>query len=138
MTSTLIDTNVFLDVVEERPEWFGWASRKILEARGGGEIVINPVVYAEASTPYEDETAFARFLDAAGFLREDLPFGCAFRAAKAHLEYRLKGGVSATALPDFFIGAHTAYRGYRLLTRDATRFRTYFPEIEIIAPDTHP
>ena len=138
MTSTLIDTNVFLDVVEERAEWFGWASRKVLEARQSGEIVINPIVYAEASTPYNDEMAFSRFLDAAGFLREDLPFDCAFAAAKAHLKYRSRGGVRLTPLPDFFIGAHAVFRGYTLLTRDAGRFRTYFPEIDVVAPDTHP
>ncbi len=138
MTSTLIDTNVFLDVVEERPQWFDWATRKVLEARRGGEVVINPIVYAEASTPYEDETAFARFLGAAGFLKEDLPFGCAFAAAKAHFNYRSRGGVRASPLPDFFIGAHALFRGYRLLTRDAARFRTYFSGLDIIAPDSHP
>ncbi len=138
MTSTLIDTNVFLDVVEERPEWFAWASRQVMNARRSGNVVVNPVVYAEASTPYEDEPAFARFLEAAGFLREDLPFACAFKAGKAHLEYRNRGGVRITTLPDFFIGAHAAVKSYRLLTRDAARFRTYFPGLDIIAPDTHP
>ena len=138
MTSTLIDTNVFLDVVEERPEWFSWATRRVLEARRGGNVVVNPVVYAEASTPYVDESAFARFIDSAGFVTEDLPFDCAFRAGKAHFEYRNRGGIRTSTLPDFFIGAHAALKGYKLLTRDAGRFRTYFGTLDIIAPDTHP
>ena len=37
-------------------------------------------------------------------------------------------------MPDFYIGAHAAIAGYRLLTRDVRRYRTYFPTIEIIAP----
>ncbi|MBC8037650.1 MAG: type II toxin-antitoxin system VapC family toxin [Rhizobiales bacterium] len=138
MTSTLIDTNVFLDVVEERPDWFAWARSKVLEARRIGDVVISPVVYAEASTPYEDEHAFAKFIDTAGFVKEDLPFDCAFKAAKAHYEYRKRGGIRTTTLPDFFIGAHALVRGYRLMTRDPARFRTYFPELDIIAPESHP
>jgi hypothetical protein len=31
-------------------------------------------------------------------------------------------------------GAHGAQPGYRLLTRDVRRYRSYFPTIEIIAP----
>ena len=138
MTSTLIDTNVFLDVVEERPEWFAWASRQVMEARRSGNVVVNPVVYAEASIPYADELAFSKFLETAGFIREDLPFACAFKAGKAYLEYRSRGGVRSTTLPDFFIGAHAAAKSYRLLTRDPARFRTYFPDLDIIAPDSHP
>lgn len=138
MTSTLIDTNVFLDVVEERPDWFSWARRRVLEARRTGNVVICPVVFAEASIPYEDEQAFAKLIDMAGFVKEDLPFDCAFKAAKAHFEYRKRGGVRTTTLPDFFIGAHALVKGYRLLTRDAARFQTYFPELDIIAPESHP
>ena len=110
----------------------------MLKARLSGDVVINPIVYAEASTPYEDESAFARFLDAAGFMKENSPFACAFHAAKAHLEYRNRDGARTTTLPDFFIGAHAALRNYRLLTRDTGRYRSYFPALDIIAPDTHP
>jgi predicted nucleic acid-binding protein len=138
MTSTLIDTNVFLDVVEMRPLWFEWSSRMVMRARRNGDVVVNPVVYAEASLPYESESAFSKFVDDAGFLKEDLPWACAFVAAKAHVLYRDRGGVRSTTLPDFFIGAHASMRSYTLLTRDTGRFRTYFPTLDIIAPDTHP
>ena len=37
-------------------------------------------------------------------------------------------------LPDFFIGAHAAVRGYTLLTRDAARYRACFPRLALIVP----
>ena len=138
MTSTLVDTNVLLDVVEMRPQWFEWSSRMLLDARRNGEVVLNPVVYAEASLPYESESAFLKFVDDAGFFKEDLPWACGFLAAKAYMRYRERGGEKNSTLPDFFIGAHAHVKSYRLLTRDVGRFRTYFPELDIIAPDTHP
>jgi predicted nucleic acid-binding protein len=135
---TLIDTNVLLDVVEQRPQWFDWAVRRLVAAKREGDVIINPVVYAEASLPYLEEKKFAKFIDDAGFALEDLPVRCGFEAAKAHFRHRALGGLRQTTLPDFFIGAHASYRGYTLLTRDMARFRTYFPDLSIVAPDTHP
>jgi hypothetical protein len=67
--------------------------------------------------------------------REALPFEAAFLAGKCFLAYRRRGGAKLSPLPDFFIGAHAAVAGYRLLTRDARRYRTYFPALALIAPD---
>ena len=68
------------------------------------------------------------------FLREPLPFEAGFVAGKAFLAYRKRGGVRRSPLPEFYVGAPTALRGYRLLTRDVSRYRTYFPVLELIAP----
>jgi predicted nucleic acid-binding protein len=57
-----------------------------------------------------------------------------FLAGQALLAYRRRGGQRRSPLPDFYIGAHAAVRGYRLLTRDSARYRTYFPTVEVIAP----
>ena len=138
MTSTLIDTNVLLDMVEMRLDWEEWSSRRAFEARLGGKIILNPIAYAEASTPYENPTEFDAIIDGAGFVKEDLPWPAAFLAAKAHCQYRARGGVRAQTLSDLFIGAYALAKGYRLLTRDAARFQTYFRELDIIAPDSHP
>ena len=138
MTSTLIDTNVLVDVIEARPVWSAWAERHIAELSKSGTLVINQVIYAEASVPYVDQFEFDRIVKTVWMEREDLPWAAAFRAGKAYQEYRRRGGPRNQSLPDFFIGAHAAIVGYRLLTRDASRFRTYFPELDIIAPDTHP
>jgi predicted nucleic acid-binding protein len=138
MTSTLVDTNVLLDIIERRPSWFEWAARRIAEASGEGRIILNPVIYAEASTPYDSQVEFDAIIHSLGFAREEIPWNAAFLAAKAHLAYRQRGGVKNQTLPDFFIAAHAQVKGYAFVTRDAARFRTYFPGLDIIAPDTHP
>ena len=68
------------------------------------------------------------------FHREALPWSAAFLAGKAFLAYRRRGGARASPLPDFYIGAHAAVRGYRLLTRDQGRYTTYFPTLTVISP----
>ena len=67
--------------------------------------------------------------------REALPYPAGFVAGRAFLEYRRRGGSRTSPLPDFYIGAHAAVAGYRLLTRDARRYRVSFPRLELIAPD---
>jgi len=138
MTSTLIDTNVLVDLIEMRPRWSDWATRQLEFLSAGGSLIINQITYAEASVPYADIAGFDRIVNSVWLKREDLPWDAAFRAGKAFHDYRRRGGVRNQSLPDFFIGAHAAVKAYRLLTRDAARFRTYFPDLDIVAPDTHP
>ena len=66
-------------------------------------------------------------------LRE-IPRAALFLAGKATLQYRRRGGSKTQVLPDFFIGAHAAVEGWPLLTRDASRLRTYFPSLKVVAP----
>lgn len=87
---------------------------------------------------YSDAAEFDRRVVGRRLARGSLPWLAAFRAGKAHLDYRRHGGSHSGALPDLLIGAHAAVRGYRLLTRDPRRDRACFPELDVIAPDTHP
>lgn len=138
MPSTLIDTNVLLDVLEERAPWSKWALRQFESLVSDGDLVINQIVYGEASVPCASLALFDETLPASLMKRENLPWDAAFIAGKAHEKYRNRGGQKRSKLPDFFIGAHAAASGYRVLTRDAAPFRTNFPDVEVIAPDTHP
>lgn len=136
--STLVDSNVLLDVMTVSGAWFDWSRAALNVAIETGPVLINPIIYAEISTRFLDaeeleSQLFMRFLG-----REDIPWGAAFLAGKAHAQYRRSGGTKQGTLPDFFIGAHAAFAGYLLLTRDTSRFATYFPDLEIIAPDMHP
>ena len=72
------------------------------------------------------------------FRREELPYEAAFLAGKAYVIYRRRGGARRSPLPDFFIGAHAAVRGYDILSRDVEGYRSYFPSVTLISPETHP
>jgi predicted nucleic acid-binding protein len=131
---TLVDSSVVLDIVTDDPAWGDWSADALAQARDDGRLVINPIVYAEVSMGFERIEDLDESIPASDFEREPLPYQAGFVAGKAFLIYRKRGGVRHSPLPDFYIGAHAALSGYRLLTRDATRFRTYFPSVEVIAP----
>jgi len=131
---TLVDSNVLLDVLTDDPTWGTWSQSALVQARDTGRLVINPLVYAEVSTGFEKIEDLDEAVPTADFDREALPFEAGFVAGKAFLAYRQRGGERRSPLADFYIGAHAAVCGYRLLTRDAPRYRTYFPTVVLVAP----
>ena len=135
MTAVMIDSNVLLDVLAKDPLWYSWSAAAVESVADRFRLVINAVIYAEVSVHYsriEDlDTALPRSM----LEREPIPFEAAFLAGKSFLTYRRRGGTKRSPLPDFFIGAHAAVAGYRLLTRDAVRYRTYFPKLPLITPN---
>jgi predicted nucleic acid-binding protein len=135
VTAVLIDSNVLLDVMTEEPQWFAWSAAAVESAADRARLVINAVIYAEVSVRYSRIEDVEAALPKGMIEREAIPYEAAFLAAKAFLAYRRKGGTRRSPLPDFFIGAHAALAGYRLLTRDAARYRTYFPRLTLIAPN---
>lgn len=132
---TLVDSNVLLDVVTDDPTWSEWSSIALAEAFDSGRVVINPVVYAEVSVGFALIEDLNDALPATQFIREHLPYSAGFLAGKAFLAYRRRGGARTTPLTDFYIGAHAAVAGHRLLTRDARRYRTYFQGLDVVAPE---
>lgn len=134
MTRTLVDSSVLIDFLTGDPLWGPWSLRALQEATDNGGLVINPVIYAEVSVGNDDAAESERIAPSDLFAREDLPWEAAFMAGKAFIAYRRAGGVKTSPLPDFYIGAHAAVRGHRLLTRDPARVATYFPGVETVAP----
>ena len=132
--SVLVDANVLIDLATDDPAWAEWSAAELERAGQGGRLVINPIVYAEVSVAFDRIEDLDALLPPELFHREALPWEAAFLAGKAFLAYRRRGGTKETPLPDFYIGAHAAVRGYCLLTRDRGRFATYFPTVEVIAP----
>lgn len=131
---TLVDSNVLLDLLTENPTWAGWSGERLAEALERGPVVINQVVYGEVSLRFSSVEALDAALSEDRFVRGNLPWAAAFLAARSHRTYRARGGARTSTLPDFFIGAHAAVLGLRLLTRDVARYRTYFPTVELITP----
>jgi predicted nucleic acid-binding protein len=129
---TLVDTNVILDVITEDPKWHGWSASALRDAAEQSVLAINPIIFAEVSMK------FGRIEDAdrvlVDFERRALTYEAGFLAGKAFLAYRRRGGTKRSPMPDFYVGAHALVERMRLLTRDATRYRTYFPVLEIVAP----
>ena len=130
-----VDTNVIVDVVTNNPGWQGWSLQQLDAAALRGRLVINAVVYAELSIGFERLEEVDAALATAAIDVVEIPRGALFVAGKAFREYRRRGGTRTGVLPDFFIGAHAAVLSATLVTRDAGRYRTYFPTLELIAPN---
>ena len=132
---TLVDSNVLIDVAADDTHWFDWSIAQIEQARRTGPLLINDIIYAEASVRYGNMIDYDSFLQRIGASHVPIPAGALFLAGKAFAEYRRVRGTKTGVLPDFFIGAHAVTSGLPLLTRDVRRYRTYFPRIDLIAPD---
>lgn len=133
--TVLVDTNVLLDVATEDAHWLEWSAAQLSEAADGEGLAIDPIVYAELSVHYDAIEALEEALSGYAFERLALPWEAAFLAGKAYRRYRRKGGLKRSPLPDFYIGAHAAVSDLALLTRDARRYRDYFPKLRLIVPD---
>src|SRR6266508_3271009 len=136
--STLLDSNILIDIYQPGSEWEAWSAGRLEDAFVAGPVFINQIVAAEIAPEFMTVEKHEAALRATFIHREDIPWQAAFLAGKAFRDYRSRRGVRERILPDFIIGAHAVVKGYTLLTRDARRYRTYFPELEIVAPDSHP
>lgn len=132
--ATLVDTNVLLDLLTHDEKWLPWSTEALAEAADAGPLVINPVIFAEVSVGFSRIEDLEEALPSAYFMRAPLPWPAAFLAGKCYVRYRRQGGTKTAPLPDFFIGAHAAVSKLRLLTRDAARYRTYFPTVDLLSP----
>ncbi len=129
-----VDTNVLLDIVVDDTDWGAWSTAALETAMAAGPVLINDIVYAELAARYARIEDVDAFVTGVGLQWAAMPKGALFLAAKAYTNYRRAGGLRTGVLSDFFIGAHAATLGVPLLTRDMGRFRTYFPRLEVIAP----
>ncbi len=130
----LVDTNVLVDVLQNDPQWADWSIAQLRAQANLHALVINPVIYAEMSLSFSTLEVLDEVVRTLGLEVREVPRPALFLAGKAYAQYRRRGGSKDKVLPDFFIGAHAAVEGWPLLTRDASRFRTYFPTLEVLAP----
>jgi predicted nucleic acid-binding protein len=134
MSGFLFDSNALLDIATADPIWLAWSEGQFRTAAAQGPILTNPVIYAELAPAFTTEADLDRWFDPMVFQRLPLPYAAGWLAAQAFLAYRKAGGAKSSPLPDFYIGAHAQAEGFTLVTRDASRYRTYFPGIKLIAP----
>jgi predicted nucleic acid-binding protein len=134
MPGTLVDSDVLLDIVTEDDEWFTWSSERLAAAADEGPLFLNPIIYAEVAAGFERIEDLDDALPTAYYRRVPLPWESAFLAGQCFVRYRRRGGPRRSPMPEFYIGAHAAMAGLTLLTRDARRYRAYFPTLKLIAP----
>jgi hypothetical protein len=132
--ATLVDSNVLLDVITQDDEWLDWSAAALTRAANESVLVINPIVYAEVAARFERIEDLEDALPRGYYERRALPWEAAFLAGQCFVKYRKRGGVRRSPLPDLYIGAHAAIEGLTLLTRDARRYRTYFPALRLVVP----
>jgi predicted nucleic acid-binding protein len=131
---TLLDTNVIVDLLMADPVWMPWSAQQIRLAKAKGQMRINIVVYAECCVQAYTQSKIDVFLQDLNIEIAGISTQVAKSAAQAFLDYKQRGGSKTGVLPDFFIGAQAMSEGWTLLTRDAARYRTYFPDIALICP----
>ncbi|TIL28905.1 type II toxin-antitoxin system VapC family toxin [Mesorhizobium sp.] len=134
--STLIDTNVLIDVWGPAGRDTKWSASAITQCRRDGALVVNTIVWSELAPLIATELALRKAVETLKMERELLPWEAAFLAGVTHSRYRRAGGLRERTPPDFLIGAHAVVAGHRLLTRDAARYRRYFPDLDILSPET--
>lgn len=134
-TEFLFDSNVLIDVAKPDPIWAAWSKAQLNQAAERGRVFINQIIYAEVAPQFFGQADLDEWLAGSPLESRSLPFTAAWRAAEAFGQYRRAGGTRTSPLPDFYIGAHAETEGLTLVTRDAARYRTYFPGASLIIPD---
>lgn len=136
MAATIVDSNVIIDLVESESAWTRWARDQVGAARLSGELIFNVVIAAEVAHKFHSADRYEAVFAPSLWTFEHVPREAALIAGWAHRDYRSRGGSREQTLPDFLIGAHALVAGHTLLTRDPKRYRTYFPDATLIAPET--
>jgi predicted nucleic acid-binding protein len=136
MAVILIDSCIVTDLADPDSAWFEWSASTLKRLDQNNTLVINPIIYAECSVGFERIEEVEALFEHLGFAMRTLPREALFLAGKAFLQYRRHQGQKGNVLPDFFIGAHAAVVGYRLISRDKGRFSTYFPSVNLILPES--
>ena len=135
MRGILVDSNIILDVFLDDPNWAEWSESILGEFGSITKLFINPIVYSEVSIGFQKIEDLESALNRGGFQMLEIPKEALFLAGKAFLKYRKNRGTKRSPLPDFYIGAQAAILEMKLITRDESRYRTYFPKVRLISPD---
>jgi predicted nucleic acid-binding protein len=130
-----VDTNILIDIATGDPAWADWSRHAIASAHARGPLLINAIIYAEFAIGFEEQSDCDAEIEKFDLTLAEIPKSAAFRVAQAFRSYQRGGGARTSAPPDFFIGAHASVAAAPLLTRDTRRYRAYFPELTLLAPE---
>lgn len=134
VTGTLVDSCILIDVLANDPQWADWSIDRLDQCGQQAPLIINPLILAEISPRFERAADLEAALATLPLVREALPWDAAFLAGQAFKVYRQAAGAKSSPMPDFYIGAHALVNGLQLLTRDAARYKSYFPRLQMVTP----
>lgn len=97
----LVDTNVWVDCIDEASPWHAWAVEQLQSCSERSPLHVNLIIYTELLVPRPDVDALDALLDVYDTLRSPLPWACASLTATVLSLYRLKGGLKHKPSPDF-------------------------------------
>ena len=136
MKGVLVDSNVVLDIFLDDPNWAEWAESTLGKYSDTATLYINPIIYSEVSIGFERIEELESAINRGGFQILEIPKEALFLAGKAYLKYKRGKGIKKSPLPDFYIGAQAAVLNLDLITRNISRYLTYFPTVKLISPGT--
>jgi predicted nucleic acid-binding protein len=134
MKAVLVDANVILDIFLDDPKWGDWSESTLERHSQDSTLYINSIIYSEISIGFDRIEDLESAVVRSGLQMLEIPKEALFLAGKAFLTYRKRKGTKSTPLPDFYIGAQAAVLNMELITRDVSRYRFYFPTVQLIAP----
>jgi predicted nucleic acid-binding protein len=134
MNGILVDSCVLLDLFTNDPDWADWSENVLSQYRQRNSLYINSIIYTEVSIGFNRIEEVEAALELTGIKVLEMPREALFLAGKVFLNYKKHKGTKRSTLPDFYIGAHAIVSDFNLITRDISRFNTYFPELHLISP----
>jgi hypothetical protein len=135
MKGALVDSNVVLDIFLDDPRWAEWSESVLNKYNEIAILYINSIIYSEVSIGFQRIEELESAIHRAGFQILEIPREALYLAGKAFLTYKKGKGMKISPLPDFYIGAQAAVLNLDLITRDLSRYRTYFPTVKLISPE---
>ena len=134
MNGVLVDSCILLDLFTDDPNWANWSQRKLEEYSQINSLYINSIIYTELSMVFQKIEELEEAINMLNLRVLEIPREALFLTGKVFLKYRKNKGTNNSPLPDFFIGAHASVSNFSLITRDVSKFTTYFPKIRLIHP----
>lgn len=134
MNGILIDSCVLLDLFTDDPNWAEWSESILEKCSLTNTLYINSIVYTEISMGFEKIEELESAIEVLHLKVLEMPREALFLTGKVFLQYRKNKGTKTSPLPDFFIGAHASVSEFDLITRDVSKYKTYFPQVALIHP----
>ncbi len=135
MNGIFVDSCILLDLFTDDENWGDWSENILEQYSQTNTLYINSIVYTEISIGFNEIEEAERAISELSIKVLEIPRDALFLTGKAYLNYRKNKGTKNSPLPDFFIGAHASIENFNLITRDTNKYKTYFPQVNLICPE---